>query len=74
MTPFLAAVSGEQIVQSLIWLVVVGLIFWVLIWLVNYIALPEPFGKVVRVVLAVAGALVIINVLLSLAGHPIVRW
>jgi hypothetical protein len=72
--PLLAVVSGEAVVSTLIWLICIGLIFWLLWWLVAYIGLPEPFNKVARVILAVAAVVVLINVLLSLAGHPIVRW
>jgi hypothetical protein len=70
----LALISGQGLVEVLVWLVCVGLVFWLLWWLVDYVKLPEPFGKVARVVLAVAGVVVLINVLMSIAGHPMVRW
>jgi hypothetical protein len=57
-----------------IWLVVMGVVFWLLWWLVGYCALPEPFNKICRIVLAIAAVIVIINVLMSLAGHPLIRW
>lgn len=72
--PFLAVISGESVVSTLIWLICIGLIFWLLWWLIAYIGLPEPFNKVARVILAVAAVVVLINVLLSLAGHPLIRW
>lgn len=70
----LALISGEGVINTLVWLVCVGLVFGLLWWLIDYVALPEPFAKVARVILAVAAVIVLINVLLSLAGHPIVRW
>lgn len=70
----LAQVSGDAVVHSLIYLIVLGLIFWLLWWLLSYIGLPEPFAKVARVILAVAAVLVCINVLLSITGHPLIRW
>jgi hypothetical protein len=65
--------SIESIVQVIIYLIVCGAVFWLLWWLVNYCGLPEPFNKFARVFLAVAAVLVLIGILLSLAGHPIVR-
>lgn len=71
---FLAQISGDALVHSILFLIILGVIFGLLWWLVNYIALPEPFGKVLRVILAIAAVVVCINVLLSLAGHPLIRW
>ena len=61
-------------VSAIIWVIVLGIVFWLLWWLVNYVGLPEPFAKVARVILAVAAVIVLINCLLTLAGHPLVRW
>jgi len=66
--------SVESAVQTLVYLIVAGLIFWLLWWLVGYCALPEPFNKVARVLLAVMAVLVIIGALLGFAGHPVIRW
>lgn len=65
--------SLSAIVSVVVYLIIAGLIFWLLWWLISYIALPEPFAKVARVILAIAAVLVIIGVLLGLAGHPIIR-
>jgi hypothetical protein len=74
LTPALAMISGEGAINAVVWLVVAGVIFWLLWWLVGYCALPEPFNKVARVVLAIAAVVVLINVLMSLAGHPMIHW
>lgn len=67
-------ISLTGAVTVIIYLVVAGLIFWLLYWLVNYIAPPEPFRKVANVVLAILAVLVIIGILLSLVnGTPIFR-
>jgi hypothetical protein len=66
-------ITLEQVVRTFIYLLVAGAIFWLLFWLVNYIAPPEPFNKFIRVFLAVCGVLVIISILLSLAGYPLIR-
>jgi hypothetical protein len=66
--------SLSALVTVIIYLIVAGLIFWLLWWLVGYVGLPEPFRKVANVVLAIAAVLVIIGVLLSLVGgQPIFR-
>ncbi len=67
-------IDGASIIGALIWLVCLGLIFWLLYWLIAYIALPEPFAKVARVILALAAVIVLINVILTIAGHPLIIW
>lgn len=67
-------ISGEAVISTLVWLVCLGLIFWLLWWLVNYINPPEPFKKVANCILAVAAVIVLINVLMTLGGHPLIHW
>lgn len=64
-------ISLSAVVHMTILLIVAGLIFWLLSWLVDYVGLPEPFRKIARVVLAVAAVCVVIGILLSLAGYPV---
>lgn len=66
--------SIEGVVVAIIYLIVGGLIFWLLIWLIDYVGVPEPFHKVAKVVLAVAAVLLVICVLLAMIGRPMVRW
>lgn len=70
----LAQLSGDSAIRSLVYLIVVGLIFWAIWWFLAYVAIPEPFNKVVRVILALVALLIIINVLLGLIGHPLIRF
>lgn len=74
MLTILAVISGEDVVRTVIWIVVAGLIYWLLLYLIGVCGLPEPFNKVARVVLAVVGVLFLINLLLGIAGHPLVSW
>ncbi len=69
-----AAISGDDLVSLVVWIVVVGLIFWLLTWLIGYIGLPQPFNKVARVLIAVVAVLLLINVLLGFTGHPLVKF
>ena len=74
--PVMAAtgVSVDSLVSFLIWVVVIGLIFWLLWWLIAYVGLPEPFSKIAKVVLAVVAVIICINLLLGLAGHPLIAF
>lgn len=74
MNTLLAVISGAGIVHIIIWLIVAGLIFWLLSWLIAYVGLPEPFAKVAKVILAVAAVILIINALMSMAGTPFIAW
>ena len=67
-------VSIETAVMFVFVMIVAGLIFWLLFWLVGYVGLPEPFAKVARVGLAILAVFVIISILLGLIGHPIFVW
>lgn len=62
----------QTLASFLIYVVVAGLIFWLIWWLVDYIGLPEPFNKVVKVIIAVAAVLFLVNILLGFTGHPLV--
>lgn len=67
-------ISASALLTAVVYLVVVGLIFWLLTWLISAVGLPEPFNKVARVFLAVAAVIVVIAVLLSLVGTPLIAW
>ncbi len=67
-------ISLTALVGVVVYLIIAGLIFGMLWWLVNYINLPEPFKKVANVVIAIAAVLVVIGILLSLVGGtPVFR-
>lgn len=70
----LAQISGSALVSAVIWIIIAAVIFWLLNWLVGYIGVPEPFNKVIRVVIAIAAVLILINALLTIAGHPLIVW
>lgn len=66
-------ISAAALVNLVIWLAVVGLICWLLWWLIGYVNLPEPFNKVARVIVAVVAVVVLINFLLGLTGTPLFK-
>ena len=67
-------VSGSVMLNALITLVVVGLICWLVWWFISYVGLPEPFAKVARVLVALVALIFLINFLLGLTGHPLIKW
>ncbi len=67
-------ISLSMLVTVVLYLIVVGLIVWLLFWLVGYCGLPEPFNKIAHVLIAVVAVLIVISVLLSLVGgQPVFR-
>ena len=65
-------ITLSALIQCVLFIIIAGLVFSLLWWLVNYIGLPEPFAKVARVVLAIAAVFVLIAVLMGLAGYPLI--
>lgn len=47
-------------------LVILGLLFWLVLWFVDWVAVPQPFNKVIKVVL---GLVVLIYLAGLLLGH-----
>lgn len=72
--PFLGLISGEQLLNALVVLVIWGVILWVLWWGLHKIAPPEPWLKVGTVILVLITVVVLINILLGLAGHSFIKW
>jgi len=65
--------SLQGLVELVIYLAIVGGVLWLLLWLIGYIGLPEPFAKVAKIIIMIVGVLILINVLLGFAGNPVVR-
>lgn len=58
----------EGLVALVVYLCVLGLVIWLLLYIVSVLPLPPPFGQVARVVIIVVGCLILIVLLLSLIG------
>ena len=67
-------ISGGGLLSFLISLVIAGLIFWVIWWFINYVGIPEPFNKVVRVLLALIAVIFLVNILLGIGGHTLFNF
>jgi hypothetical protein len=68
-------IGGQMFLHLLVQIVIAGLIFWLIWWFLSYVGIPEPFNKVIRVILGLIVLIYLINVLLSLSGStPLIRW
>lgn len=56
------------LVYFVIYLIILGLVMWLLLYIVDAIPLPDPFNRVAKVVITVVGVLILILLLLSLVG------
>lgn len=75
-TPALAAVnlSIAGLVELVVYLLVVGGIIWLLLWIIGYAGIPEPFAKVSRIIIMIVAVLICINILLGFVGSPVVAF
>ncbi len=67
-------ISGQELVSVFVYLVIWGLVLWVLWWGIGKIGLPEPFAKIATVVLVLLTVIVLLNLLFGFAGTPLVSW
>ena len=67
-----------SLIYLLISILVLGLVLWLILFVIDQLGLPEPFGRVARIVVVVVGVLILIIVLLQFlpgefANHPLLR-
>jgi hypothetical protein len=76
MLPILAAtsISGQDALNLVIQLVLCGLCFWLVLWFVGWVGVPEPFLKVIKVILGLVVLVFLINLIMGLSGHPMIHW
>ena len=55
--------------ELLIYIIVVMLVIGIAWWLVDYIPVPAPLNKIVKIVIIVVGAIALIYALLGLSGR-----
>lgn len=60
------AIDSDGIIRLVITIIIVGLVFWLLTWAIGYIGVPEPFNKVIKVILVLAVVIWLMKVLLGL--------
>lgn len=73
MLTLLASIDGGNLVDLLIQLVIGGVIFFLLVWLLGWCKVPEPFLTVAKVLIGLVLVVWLINLLLGLGGHSFIH-
>ena len=58
----------ESLIYLVLYLVVIGVIVWLLLYLIDAVPVPEPFHRVARVAIIVISVLIVIVLLLQFVG------
>jgi glucan phosphoethanolaminetransferase (alkaline phosphatase superfamily) len=56
------------LVSLIVWLLVVGILYLLVVWVIDRIPVPDPANRIIKLVLGVLIALVVIVMLLNLVG------
>jgi glucan phosphoethanolaminetransferase (alkaline phosphatase superfamily) len=56
------------LVSLIVWLLVVGILYLLVVWVIDSIPVPDPANRIIKLVLGVLIALVVIVMLLNLVG------
>jgi hypothetical protein len=64
----------SALLNVVIYLLIIGGVFYLLFWLIGFAGLPEPFSKIAKIIVAVVAVVILINLLLGFGGHtPLIR-
>lgn len=55
-------------INLLVSIVVVGLVVWLFLYLIDYIGIPQPFNKVIKILVMLISVVWLLGVLLPLIG------
>ena len=72
MNTLILAIEAGGLLRLLVYIIAVGLIFWLAWWILHQFAPPQPILKVLEVIIIVIGVIVLINLLLGLIGHSFI--
>lgn len=61
-----------MLVHLLIWILVIGLVFYLAYWAISQVPMPPPFAVAARVILAIIAILILLQLILPLVGTPMV--
>ena len=59
------------LITLIIYLIILGLLFLLVQYLLQLFPLPDPFGRVIQALIIIVGVLVVIGLLLDLGGYPV---
>jgi hypothetical protein len=55
-------------ITLIIWLLVIGILYWLAVYVLDAIPIPDPPNRIIKIVLIVVIALVVILMLLDILG------
>lgn len=58
-------------IKAIVWLVIFGVMYYVLDWGLRKLSLPEPFHRILSGILVLLVVLCVINAVLSIVGHSL---
>ena len=58
----------SALITLIVWLLVIGILYWIVIYVLDAIPIPDPPNRIIKIVLAVVLALVVLMALLDLLG------
>jgi len=70
----LADLDANNALNVVVELVIAGLILWLVMWFVGWVGVPEPFAKVIKVLVGLFVLVFLVNVLLSIRGHGFISY
>jgi len=56
------------LINLIVWLLVVGILYWLVIYIIDTVPIPDPPARIIKLVLLVVLAIVVILMLLDLIG------
>jgi uncharacterized membrane protein (DUF373 family) len=56
------------VINIIIWLLVVGILYWLLIYVIQAIPIPDPPARFIKIAATVLLVLIILNLILGLIG------
>ena len=58
----------SALITLIVWLLVVGILYWIVVYVLDAIPIPDPPNRIIKIVLAVVLALAVLLMLLDLMG------
>ncbi len=59
------------IINLIIWLLIIGIVYWLAIYVLQAIPIPDPPARFVKIAITVLLVLVVLNLILGLVGAGI---
>ena len=56
------------LISLIVWLVVVGILYWLVIWVIDAVPIPDPPARFIKIALTVLMVIVVVLLILQLVG------